>query len=100
VTTSDFVTREEFEAFKRAQEERLTPMAVRLEVVSFDTTRLLRDVADLSERVDELAEEVAAFRQAVNGRFDAVGARFERLEKQIADGNAALLSAILQLSAP
>ncbi len=80
---SEFVTREEFEAYKQKQEERLTPMAVRLEVISFDTSRLLRDVAEIREEMNE--------------RFDAVDARFERLEKQIADGNAALLSAVLQL---
>lgn len=93
----EFVTREEFEAYKQKQEERLTPMGVRLEVISFDTSRLLRDVAGLAERVDEIAEDVAGLREDATARFESVDARFERLEKQIADGNAALLSAVLQL---
>lgn len=87
---SEFVTREEFEAFKRTQEERLTPMAVRLEVISHDTTRLTRAAAEIREEMNERFD-------AIDARFESVDARFERLEKQISDGNAALLSAVLQL---
>ncbi len=87
---SEFVTREEFEASRQKQDERLTQMAVRLEVISHDTSRLLQDSARLREEMNELREEV-------NERFASVDARFERLEKLIADGNAALLSAVLQL---
>jgi archaellum component FlaC len=91
------VTVEEFEA-QRAESRRATDrltedverLGIRLEVVSHDTARLTHDLADLRDDVSEFREDFERFRSEVNGRF-------ERLEKTVVDGNAALMAAILQL---
>lgn len=95
-----FVTQEQHEALRlevRSNATAVERLSVRVEVISHDTTRILREMADLREEVDARFDAVDARFDAVDARFESVDARFERLEKQIADGNAALLSAVLQL---
>lgn len=82
----------------RSQDARIERLAIRVEVISHDTTRILREVADLREEVNERFEGVEERFVGVDQQFDAVNQRFDKLEKQIADGNAALLSAILKLA--
>lgn len=53
----------------------------------------------LTVQLGDLREEFNAFRDYVEARFDAIDRRFDRLEKTVADGNAALMSAILSLRA-
>lgn len=77
--STEFVTREEFDSMK-VEEEKLS---IRVEVLTDAVTSLTRDVADL--------------RQETNERFLTVDERFDRLEKLVMDGNAALMSAILKL---
>ncbi len=84
---SEFVTREEFEASKQKQDERLTTMAVRLEVISHDTTRLTRDVAEIRE---EMSERFSALEHELTQTR-------EDILKVVNDGHTALLSAIMQL---
>lgn len=84
---SRYVTRAEFEPVKQGL-ERLT---IRVEV-------LTNDVHTLTNRVADIAEDLLALRTEMNERFRAIDVRFDRLEKTIADGHAALLSAILRLS--
>jgi hypothetical protein len=69
---AEFVTREEFEMVKAKQDE----LIIRVESID-------RGLASLTIQVAELAE-------SMERRFDA-------LNKKIDDGNAALMSAILQL---
>ncbi len=77
--STEFVTREEFDSMK-VEEEKLS---IRVEVLTDAVTSLTRDVADLREETNE--------------RFLTVDERFDRLEKLVMDGNAALMSAILKL---
>ncbi|MDX2014083.1 MAG: hypothetical protein SFW67_28050, partial [Myxococcaceae bacterium] len=73
-------------------------LAVRVEVISHDTTRLLRELADLRE-------DVGALREEMNQRFEDMETRFDgklaetrdAILKEVRDGHATLLSAIVQL---
>ncbi len=74
-------------AKKFATQEQHERLSVRVEVISHDTTRLTRDVAEIREEMNE--------------RFDAVDRELaktrEEILKVVNDGHAALLSAIMQL---
>lgn len=81
-----FVTQEQHEALRlevRSNATVVERLSVRVEVISHDTTRILREMADLREEVSELGEELA------NTRTEIL--------KVVADGHTALLSAIMQL---
>lgn len=56
-------------------------------------TCLREDVAEFREEFEALRDEFNTFRADVETRF-------ERLEKTVVDGNAALMSAILSLAHP
>ncbi len=98
-----YVTQEQHEDLKRevglhaAALERFERIAIRFEVVSHDTSRLLHEVADLREELNEVRDELRDFREEVNTRFEGLEARVGKLEKTVIEGNAALMSAILQL---
>lgn len=99
-----FVTQEQHQALAdevRTNGATVERLAVRTEVISHDTTRLLGEVADLREEMNLRFEEV-------NQRFEEVNQRFEEFDgklaetrdamlKEIRDGHATLLSAIMQL---
>ncbi len=101
-----YVTQEQHEDLKREvglhaaaleRFERIERIAIRFEVVSHDTSRLLHEVADLREELNEVRDELRDFREEVNTRFEGLEARVGKLEKTVIEGNAALMSAILQL---
>lgn len=101
VAAKKFVTQEQHEALtaevrgNAATVERLT---VRVEVISHDTTKLLREVADLRDEMNQRFEDMET-------RFDGLEARVEgrlaetrdAILKEVRDGHATLLSAVLQL---
>ncbi|MCU0701666.1 MAG: hypothetical protein MUC96_34595 [Myxococcaceae bacterium] len=98
---AEFVTQEQHQAL--SSEVRTTSaagerLAVRVEVISHDTTRLLREVADLREDIGGLRDELHQHFEAMEARFDEkLAAMREALLKEVRDGHATLLSAILQL---
>lgn len=69
-------------------------LSVRLVVLTEGQHSLAKDFAALAEEMNERFD-------AVDARFDAVDARFDALttdlKKAIADGNAALISAVVKL---
>lgn len=71
----------------RSQASAIERLSVRAEVISHDTTRLTRDVAEVHEEM--------------SGRFDAVERELTKMREEILkvvnDGHAALFSAIMQL---
>ena len=101
------VTLEQFEAHKAETRQATERLSIRVEVISHDTSRLLHELADLREDVAEFREEFEELRgelQELRDEFNTfradVETRFERLEKTVVDGNAALMSAILSLAHP
>jgi hypothetical protein len=110
-------------ATKFVTQQELRPLKAELERLSMRTEVLTKDVHGLATRVGDVEQELEALTLAVEigfakvdarfvelearleARFQAIDARFERLEgmfatltQQVADGNSALLSAILQLA--
>jgi chromosome segregation ATPase len=94
------VTLEQFEAHKAETRQATERLSIRVEVISHDTSRLLHELADLREDVAEFREEFEELREEFNTFRADVETRFERLEKTVVDGNAALMSAILSLAHP
>ncbi len=80
--------------------EQFERLSIRFEVISHHTSRLLHELADLREDVAEFREEFEELRDEFNTFRADVETRFERLEKTVVDGNAALMSAILSLAHP
>jgi uncharacterized membrane protein YccC len=96
-----FVTQEQHQALSS---EVRTPaavgerLAVRVEVISHDTTRLLREMADLREAIGGLRDQGDQHFEAMETRFDEkLAATREAILTEVRDGHATLLSAILQL---
>ena len=92
-----FVTQEQHQALAdevRTNGATVERLAVRTEVISHDTTRLLGEVADLREEMNLRFEEV-------NQRFEEFDGKLaetrDAMLKEIRDGHATLLSAIMQL---
>lgn len=96
-----FATQEQHEALKaevraevRSQATAIERLSVRVEVISHDTTRLTRDVAEIREEMNERFE-------TVDGQLGSLGRELaktrEEILKVVNDGHAALLSAIMQL---
>ncbi len=92
-----FATQEQHEALKaevRSQTTAIERLSVRVEVISHDTTRLTRDVAEIREEMNERFE-------TVDGQLGSLGRELaktrEEILKVVNDGHAALLSAIMQL---
>lgn len=92
-----FATQEQHEALKaevRSQATTIERLSVRVEVISHDTTRLTRDVAEIREEMNERFE-------TVDGQLGSLGRELaktrEEILKVINDGHAALLCAIMQL---
>ena len=85
-----YVTQEEF--------QRLT---IRVEVLSMDVHRLAQAVGDIAEDLAEMRADVSELRTEMNSRFEQLtgemNSRFETMGKVIADGHAALLSAVLSI---
>lgn len=106
-----FVSQEQHEALRlevRSNATVVERLSVRVEVISHDTTRILREMADLREEVSERFDAVDARFDAVDARFKTVDGRLGSLERELTqtreeilkvvnDGHAALLSAIMQL---
>jgi uncharacterized protein YoxC len=95
VAAKKFVTQEQHEALAaevRTNAATVERLAVRVEVISHDTTKLLREVADLREEMNQRFEDMET-------RFDGkLAATQEAILKEVRDGHATLLSAILQLA--
>ncbi len=68
-----------------------------VEVLETEIKRLSVQQTVLADGLRDLTVTVARLAEEMNARFDAVDVRFERLTKEIADGHATLLSAILKL---
>ena len=102
VAAKKFVTQEQHEALAaevRTNAATVERLAVRVEVISHDTTRLLREVADLREDVGGLRQEMNQRFEDMETRFDGkLAATQEAILKEVRDGHATLLSAILQLA--
>ena len=85
-----YVTQEEF--------QRLT---IRVEVLSVDVHRLGQAVGDIAEDLAELRTEVTELREELHSEISGLRAemnsRFDAMGKMIADGHAALLSAVLAI---
>jgi predicted nucleic acid-binding Zn-ribbon protein len=101
------VTHEQFEAHQTETRQAIERLNIRVEVISHDTSRLLHEMADLREDMAEFRgefEELRADFEELREEFRTfradVETRFERLEKTVVDGNAALKSAILSLAHP
>lgn len=101
VAAKKFVTQEQHEALTaevRGNAATVERLAVRVEVISHDTTKLLREVADLRDEMNQRFEDMET-------RFDGLEARVEgriaetrdAILKEVRDGHATLLSAVLQL---
>lgn len=96
-----YVTQEEFQPV-RVGLERLT---IRVEVLTQDVHDLTLHVADVAEDLTELRTEMNARFEALSGEMNSrfeqmtseVNSRFDALGKVVADGHAALLSAVLAL---
>lgn len=88
---TQFVTREEFDLVKEEQKRQ----AIRVEVLEDGLTSLTREVAglreDMNARFDQMDARFDAFEAKTNGRFDA-------MHQLIADGNAAIISAVMTLA--
>jgi predicted nucleic acid-binding Zn-ribbon protein len=101
------VTPKQFEAHKTETRQAIERLNIRVEVISHDTSRILHELADLREDMAEFRgefEELRADFEELREEFKTfradVETRFERLEKTVVDGNAALMSAILSLGHP
>lgn len=100
VAAKKFATQEQHEALTaevRGNAATVERLAVRVEVISHDTTKLLREVADLRDEMNQRFEDMET-------RFDGLEARVEgriaetrdAILKEVRDGHATLLSAVLQ----
>lgn len=99
-----FVTQEQHEALRlevRSNATVVERLSVRVEVISHDTTRILREMADLREEVSERFDAVDARFKTVDGRLGSLERELtqtrEEILKVVNDGHTALLSAIMQL---
>ena len=88
------VTREEFDSMKASLER----LEIAVAVLQRDTQFLMTAVADLSEMVNERLDKMDGRLDKMDGRFDKMDGRLDKLERTMADGFAALTSAILTLT--
>ena len=88
-----FVTKEEFEPMKAD----IQKLIIRVEVLTQDVHSLRLSLAAFVEATDARFDGLENRFDHLGARVDVLETRFDKLEKMVSDGNAALMSAILNL---
>ena len=103
VAAKKFATQEQHEALTaevRGNAATVERLAVRVEVISHDTTKLLREVADLREEMNHRFEDMETRFNGLEVRVEGrIAETRDAIVKEVHDGRTTL-PAILQLSKP
>ena len=78
--------------------ESIQRLEIAVEVLQRDTSFLMTAVADLSDAMNERLDKIDGRLNKMDGRLNKMDGRLDKIERTMADGFAALTSAILTLS--